>query len=164
MLSNYTNYGTPLSLYNKIDKLKLVNPTPIFAMDIETINFNNIQTPIAISSCSVNNGKLDSKLFLINPISLYNKKGVLKQQSIKPIFTMDLETVYLDSIKSEVVIAISSCGLNNGVLETKIFLIDHNLFLSDYELAVKSLWNHYFNYLESLGIDQSVNKLTIFVI
>src|SRR6267378_2024723 len=93
---------------------------------------------------------------LINPISLYNKKGVLKQQSIKPIFTMDLETVYLENVKSEVVIAISSCGLNNSVLETKIFLIDPNLLLSDYELAVKSLWNHYFNYLESLGIDQSV--------
>src|SRR6267378_329415 len=164
MLSNYTNYGTPLSLYNKIDKLKLVNPTPIFAMDIETINFNNIQTPIAISSCSVNNGKLDSKLFLINPISLYNKKGVLKQQSIKPIFTMDLETVYLENVKSEVVIAISSCGLNNSVLETKIFLIDPNLLLSDYELATKDLWNQYFTYLKNV-LDNNLtieDKLVIF--
>lgn len=40
---------------------------------------------------------------------------------------MDLETIYLDSVKSEVVIAISSAGLNNGVLENKIFLIDHKL-------------------------------------
>lgn len=31
---------------------------------------------------------------LINPISLYNKKGLLKQDHIKPIFTMDLETIY----------------------------------------------------------------------
>ena len=54
---------TPLSLVNKIGKLKLVNPAPIFVMDIETINFNNIQVPIAISSCGVNNGKLESKLF-----------------------------------------------------------------------------------------------------
>jgi len=61
---------------------------------------------------------------------------------------MDLETVYLDSVKSEVVIAISSCGVNNGVLETKIFLIDHKLLLSDYELAMKELWNQYFNYIK----------------
>jgi hypothetical protein len=76
---------------------------------------------------------------LITPISLYNKKGILKQQQVKPFFTMDLETVYLESVKSEVVIAISSCGINNGVLENKIFLIDPNLLLSDYELATKQL-------------------------
>ena len=94
---------------------------------------------------------------LINPISLYNKKGVLKQQQIKPIFTMDLETVYLDTVKSEVVIAISSCGVNNGVLENKIFLIDPNLLLTDYELASKELWNQYFNYLKNV----LENNLTI---
>jgi hypothetical protein len=74
---------------------------------------------------------------LINPISIFNKKGILKQPQIKPIFTMDLETVYLDSIKSEVVIAISSCGFNKGVLENKIFLIDPSLLLTDYDLAPK---------------------------
>ena len=101
---------------------------------------------------------------LITPISLYNKKGVLKQQSIKPIFTIDLETVCLDNVKSEVVIAISSCGVNNGVLENKIFLIDHNLLLSDYELAVKGLWNNYFNYLKSV-LETNItikDKLVIF--
>jgi len=101
---------------------------------------------------------------LINPISLYNKKGVLKQQSIKPIFTMDLETVYLENVKSEVVIAISSCGLNNSVLETKIFLIDPNLLLSDYELATKDLWNQYFTYLKNV-LDNNLtieDKLVIF--
>jgi len=101
---------------------------------------------------------------LINPISLYNKKGILKQQQIKPIFTMDLETIYLDSVKSQVVIAISSCGVNNGVLENKIFLIDPNLLLSNYELASKELWNHYFNYLKSI-VENNItikDKLVIF--
>jgi hypothetical protein len=78
---------------------------------------------------------------LINPISLYNKKGKLKLEQPQPFFTMDVETVYLESVKSEVVIAISSCGFNNGILENKIFLIDLNLLLSDYELAVKTLWS-----------------------
>jgi len=99
---------------------------------------------------------------LINPISLYNKKGILKQQSIKPIFTMDLETVYLDSVKSEVVIAISSCGVNNSKLESKLFVIDHLLLKSDKVLAVKNLWKQYFNYLENLELNQSIDKLTIF--
>ena len=101
---------------------------------------------------------------LINPISLYNKKGVLKQQSVKPIYTMDLETVYLDSVKSEVVISISSCGVNKGVLENKIFLIDPKLLLSDYELATKQLWNKYFNYLKNILENNltSKDKLTIF--
>jgi len=93
---------TPISLFNKIGKPKLENPAPIFTMDIETIKYNNIQTPIAITSCGVNNGKLESKLFLIDPV----------------------------------------------------------LIKSDYELAVKSLWSKYFNYLESIKCD--LNKLTIF--
>jgi len=101
---------------------------------------------------------------LINPISLYNKKGLLKQQQVKPIFTIDLETVYLESVKSEVLIAISSCGFNNGRLENKIFLIDPNLLLNNYELATKELWSKYFNYLKNV-IDYNISiedKLVIF--
>jgi hypothetical protein len=120
--------------------------------------------PLSVRSYStLNNKKWFTKASegLINPISLYNKKGVLKQQEIKPIFTMDLETVYLEIVKSEVVIAISSCGVNNGVLENKIFLIDPVLLNSNYELATKELWNKYFNYLESLELN-NVDKLVIF--
>ena len=101
---------------------------------------------------------------LITPISLYNKKGILKQQHVKPIFTMDLETVYLDAVKSEVVIAISSCGVNKGVLENKIFLIDPTLLLNNVELATKELWNKYFNYLKNI-LENNItieDKLTIF--
>jgi hypothetical protein len=101
---------------------------------------------------------------LINPISLYNKKGILKQQHAKPFFTMDVETVYLESVKSEVVIAISSCGFNNGVLDNQIFLIDPNLLLINYELASHELWNKYFKYLKSV-IDNNITiegKLVIF--
>jgi len=122
------------------------------------------KTPLTLSrSYSTINTKKWYK-GLINPISLYNKKGILKQQHIKPIFTLDLETIYLDSVKSEVVIAISSCGVNKGVLENKIFLIDPKLLLSNYELAIKDLWTQYFNYLKSV-LETNItieNKLVIF--
>ena len=77
---------------------------------------------------------------------------------------MDLETVYLESVKSEVVIAISSCGVNNGILENKIFLIDPNLLLTNYELATKELWIKYFSYLKSV-LEKNItikDKLVIF--
>lgn len=51
---------------------------------------------------------------LIKPLNLYNKIGNLKVKTIKPIFTFDLETIYLDKIKGELPIAISSCGYLNG--------------------------------------------------
>ena len=62
---------------------------------------------------------------LINPISILNKKGILKQQFAKPFFTIDLETITINSI--ETVVAISSCGWHNEKINNKIFLIDHNL-------------------------------------
>lgn len=62
---------------------------------------------------------------LISPISLFNKKGILKHPK-KAFFTMDLETVYLDSIKTEIVIAISSCGFNNGKLDNKINIFNRS--------------------------------------
>jgi hypothetical protein len=100
---------------------------------------------------------------LITPISLFNKKGELKHPK-KAFFTMDLETIYLDKIKGEITVAISSCGFNNGVLDNKIFLIDHNLLINDHELAVKELWLKYFNYLENLIKTEITieDKLTIF--
>jgi len=52
----------PLSLSKVNGDLKLEAPKPIFTMDLETINFNNTQTPIAISSC----GQGFKNLFLID--------------------------------------------------------------------------------------------------
>jgi hypothetical protein len=131
---------------NKLNKLNKLNNTPLSVRSYSTLT--------------------NRKWFkgLINPISLYNKKGVLKQQQIKPIFTMDLETIYLESVKSEVVIAISSAGLNNGVIENKLFLIDPNLLISNYELATKELWNQYFNYIKNI-LETNItieDKLVIF--
>ena len=100
---------------------------------------------------------------LINPISIYNKKGILKHPK-KVFFTMDLETIYLESVKSEMVIAISSCGFYQGNLDNQIFLIDHNLLLTNPELAVKQLWSKYFKYLENVIKTEITieDKLTIF--
>lgn len=101
---------------------------------------------------------------MINPLSIYNKKGQLKQKFIKPIFTMDIETIYLDVVKSEVPIAISSCGYYQDHIDNKIFLIDPKLLLKDHETALKQLWKEYFNYLDEVfrNEDSITSKLTIF--
>ena len=99
---------------------------------------------------------------LITPISILNKNGILKQQFAKPIFTMDLETL---SVKGqEIVVAISSCGWHKDKIDTQIFLIDHNLLLTNQDLALKQLWNKYFTYLEEVIKTEVsiVDKLTIF--
>ena len=123
---------------------------------------NGFQTIRTFSTTSV----LNKNWFkgLIKPISLLNKKGILKQQFVKPFFTMDLETIHSNILGYQIVIAISSCGFHNGKVDKKIFLIDHILLQTDPELALQQLWNKYFNYLEQViknepGIE---NKLTIF--
>src|SRR6266478_2595449 len=139
-------------------------------------NQKNKPTYNAVRVNKINNNPLSIRTFtsssilnkwykgMINPISVYNKKGSLKQQFVKPFFTMDLETIHLNSLGYEVVIAISSCGLHNGILENKIFLIDHKLLLINPELALKQLWLTYFNYLENIINNELTieSKLTIF--
>jgi len=95
---------------------------------------------------------------LITPISLVNKKGKLKLENPAPIFSMDLETLKLNNV--QVPIAISSCGPNKGKIESKLFINDHTLLTNNIDLAVKELWNKYFNYLENLELSSA--KLTIF--
>jgi hypothetical protein len=75
---------------------------------------------------------------------------------------MDLETIPYNN--SELVVAISSCGYYKGLTDTKIFLIDYDLLLKDSKLAVQTLWNDYFNYLETIFINEESigSKLTIF--
>jgi hypothetical protein len=99
---------------------------------------------------------------LINPISILNKKGILKQQFAKPFFTIDLETITINSI--EVVVAISSCGWHSEQLNNKIFLIDHNLLKTNQLLAVKQLWTQYFTYLtDVIKTEVTIDdKITIF--
>ena len=99
---------------------------------------------------------------LISPISLLNKKGELKLKHPKPIFSMDIETVKLNSI--QIPIAITSCGYNNYKFESKLFLIDDILLQKNQDLALKQLWLKYFTYLENLIKTSSYNmdKLTIF--
>jgi hypothetical protein len=101
---------------------------------------------------------------LIKPLSLLNKKGLLKQKYVKPFFTMDLETITIG--QHEVVIAISSCGYYNNQIDTQLFLIDHILLNNpaNQDLAVKQLWSKYFNYLEDVikNDETQIDKLTIF--
>ena len=99
---------------------------------------------------------------LIQPLSLVNKKGILKQKHVKPFFTMDLETMTIG--QHEVVVAISSCGYYNNKIDTRLFLIDPNLLQVNQDLAVKQLWCKYFKYLEEVINNDItiIDKLTIF--
>ena len=99
---------------------------------------------------------------LIKPISLYNKTGQLILKQPKAFFTMDIETIKLNS-DIQTPIAITSCGYIKGKLQNKIFLIDHTLLLKDSDLAVKGLWNKYFTYLETVFKLVLEDKITIFV-
>ncbi len=169
-LSNYYNleYG-----YHNEEILRYI----VLCWNVDHLKNQNIkQTYNAVRVNKINNNPLSIRTFtsssilnkwykgMINPISVYNKKGSLKQQFVKPFFTMDLETIHLNSLGYEVVIAISSCGLHNGILENKIFLIDHKLLLINPELALKQLWLTYFNYLENIINNELTieSKLTIF--
>jgi hypothetical protein len=96
-----------------------------------TKKLNKIPTPVR-SYSTLNTRKWYKGL--INPISLYNKKGILKQQQVKPFLT--------------------SCGVNKGKIKSKLFIIDPIMLKTDIDIAVKALWNQYFNYLEKLDIEQ----------
>jgi hypothetical protein len=122
-------------------------------------NLDSYNKSLQTRSYSTSTAKHWSK-GLITPLSLVNKNGRLKLLSPAPIFVMDIETIKYNNVQTP--IAISSCGVNNSKQESKLFLIDHVLLNSNVDLAVKQLWNKYFNYLESLNIDQSINKLSIF--
>jgi hypothetical protein len=69
---------------------------------------------------------------------------------------MDIETIKF--YNTQVPIAISSCYAK----ESKVFVVDHVLLQSNTELALKQLWNKYFNYLETIYNKLEVDKLTIF--
>lgn len=96
---------------------------------------------------------------LIQPISLLNNKGELKQKTPNFFMTMDLETINLNG--KQIPIAISSCGWNTTKyeIESKLFLINDHLLLSNKDLALKQLWTEYFNYLEKFVLDNNYNKL-----
>ena len=98
---------------------------------------------------------------LIQPISLVNKKNILKQEFVKLFFTIDLETITLNG--QEIVVAISSCGFHNNKIHNEMFLIDYNLMLNDVTLATKQLWANYFDYLEKVVNNLNMNtNLIIF--
>jgi hypothetical protein len=124
----YTGLIKPISLYNKTGQLKLKHPKAFFTMDIETITINNIQVPIAISSCGYVNtqnlAKLESKIFLIDNLLLNKDKDLAVKELWNKYFT------YLESIFK----------LNNL---DKLTIFAHNLGEFDGYFLKNALLNHY---------------------
>src|SRR5882757_1728928 len=111
---------TPLSLFNRNGKLKLESPVPIFTMDLETIKYNNVQVPIAISCTSAN----ESKLFIIDHGLLKTSIDLALKQLWSGYFN------YLEQLSST---------LNLD----KLTIFAHNLGDFDGYFLYKALMNHY---------------------
>lgn len=112
---------SPLSLYNKNGDLKLESPKPFFTMDIETINFNNIQVPIAISSSGYNS----SKIFLIDHTLLQQNVEAALYKLWAQYFT------YLETL------------IPSHLPYKQITIFAHNLGDFDGYFLYKALMNHY---------------------
>jgi hypothetical protein len=91
-------------------------------MDIETININNTQIPIAISSYGMNNDKVESNLFLIDHVLLKNNCELALKQLWNQYFT------YLENLED---------------ITDKITIFAHNLGDFDGYFLYKGLMNHY---------------------
>jgi hypothetical protein len=102
-----------------------------------------------------NYNKLNSIVFLkYNKFSLFKKfysskstikplkKGILNNEICKLISTMDVETISFDN--KQIPICITICY---NFIETKLFIIDHELFKIDYKTAVNNLWKEFFDFI-----------------
>lgn len=147
------------SRYYRIHKQNWVGP-------LNQSNIRAFSTSCSTSIKDLSYSKVLNKKWykgLINPLSLVNSRGILKQKHPNPIFTMDIETINFSLTKVQIPIAISCCGFHKNKIETKIFLIDYKILQSDPELAVKQLWSNYFTYLESIIKNSPIlDNLTIF--
>ena len=73
--------------YSSLNHFKFITPikkenltlnSPISTMDIETMEFDGAHIPIAISTCYLNNGKIENKIFLIqHKLLLINKNKAI---------------------------------------------------------------------------------------
>jgi hypothetical protein len=133
---------TPLSLVNKNGILKLKHPKPFYTMDIETINFNNTQIPVAISSCGFNKGKIDKKLFLIDNYLLQKNSEIALKDLWSKYFT------YLES-------------LTNSITGKKLTIFTHNLGDFDGYFLYKGLLNYYSPETITSIIDDSNSFISI---
>jgi hypothetical protein len=106
----YKGLIKPISLFNKKGILKQEHFKPFFTMDLETIEFNKLQIPIAISSCGFYNNNLDNQIFLIDHILLQTDPDLALQDLWKKYFN------YLKKVID-----------NEPSIEGKLTIFAHNL-------------------------------------
>ena len=140
--------GTNTELKFKNSELKKRFYSCKSTLDLKT-NTNLKTNPIK------DNLKKDKYLSYITPLK--NQKSntfskVIKIQDKKSFSVMDIETIEFKG--KEIPISISIKTSNN----LKLFIIDHNLLKIDVEMAIKNLWNIFFEF-----IVLNCNKQVIFV-
>jgi hypothetical protein len=142
----YNSLIKPLSLLNSKGKLIVKNTKPIFTLDLETINFNNSEIPIAISSSGYYKGIIDNQIFLIDKDLLIKNHELAVFELWKKYF------LYLENIIK-----------NDNTITNKLTIFAHNLGDFDGYFLHKGLLNYYpVNEVNSL-IDESNTFISILV-
>ena len=93
---------------------------------------------------------------LIQKRGYHSISNLKKRDRVNPqnFATLDLETVELDGFQTPIAISLTSS------LESRIFLINPDLFNKDPSKAVTRLWEDFFNYIET---PDNTNYKTIFI-
>jgi DNA polymerase family B len=140
----YRSFSTSNSLLKKgnisISPINVDKSTNNFAtMDIETMDINGIQTPVAISTCS-GIKKCNSKVFIIDHILLHTNVDLAVNNLWKQYFDYILQTSNLDG--------------NN-------LIFAHNLGSFDGYFLYKGLLNHFDPIIVESLIDDSKTFISI---
>lgn len=120
---------------------KTLNSSPFALKNRRSFHSKNLTSGFPL----VTNKSLFIRFFnnFIKPIKPSNFDSI-----IKPFATMDIET--MDYQNKQVAVSISTAYYNSG-LKSKIFLLDHNLFKTNSNMAINKLWCDYFNFIKKIS-------------
>lgn len=160
----YRGLIQPISIHNKNGELKVKNSKIFYTLDLETIKFNDIQIPIAISSCGYNSkGNLDVKLFLIDSdLLVINLDKALKELWLK--YFNYLDNIIKELNINKLTIFAHNLGEFDGyLLYTGLMMCknpDNISSLIDESNSFISITHHQFEWKDSLRIfPKSLNEL-----
>jgi hypothetical protein len=151
LVNNNTTYNTYYQLIK--DKINYIYETDNYELNVFTLfemhvwNIDHLDNKnIKISSSALNkrlfstSARTSFKSPTIAPIPADNHESVAT-----PIGTLDLETININGVQECICIS-----FYNKELGSKLFLIDHNLLVTDSQQAIDNLWKEFFIYLEEV--------------